>query len=68
LGGTGGDEDAERVGGAADRRCDGEPEQAADERPLAPEQVADPPAQQQQGPERQRVGGDDPLPVVVGEA
>ncbi len=63
-----GDEHAEGPGGTADRGGDGEAEQAADERPLAPEQVAEPAAEQQQRAERQRVGGDDPLARVVGEA
>ena len=62
------DEHAERAGGAADRRGDGEAEQAADEGPLAAEQVAEAAAEQQQRAERQRVGGDDPLALVVGEA
>ena len=44
-----------------------EADQPADERPLAPEQVAELAAQQQQAAERQRVRGDDPLPVVGGE-
>ena len=41
-----------------------EAEQAGDERPLAPEEVAELAAEQQQAAEGQRVGGDDPLPVV----
>ena len=56
-----GDEHAERPGGAAHRGGGGEAEQAADEGPLAPEQVAELAAEQQQRAERQRVGGDDPL-------
>ena len=63
-----GDEHAERPGSAAHRGGGGEAEQAADERPFAPEQVAELAAEQQQRAERQRVGGDDPLPLVVGEA
>ena len=39
-----------------------------DERPLAAEEVGEPAAEQQQAAEGQRVGGDDPLPVAVGEA
>ena len=35
---------------------------------LAAEEVGDPAAEQQQAAEGERVGGDDPLPVVVGEA
>jgi hypothetical protein len=38
---------------------------AYDERPLAPEQVRDPPAQEQQTAERQCIRGHDPLPVGV---
>jgi hypothetical protein len=45
-----------------------EAEQAGDERPLAAEQIGDPAAEQQQTAEGQRVGGDHPLAVVVGEA
>src|SRR5581483_1729570 len=60
-------EHAERLRGATDRRGDREPGEAGDERPLAAEQVADPPAEQEQAPEGQCVGGDDPLPVGVGE-
>ena len=60
---------ARRSSGPRRRRpTRGEAEQAGDEHPLAAEQVADPAAEQQQAAERQRVGGDDPLAVVVGEA
>ena len=62
------DEHAEAVGRATDGRGAGEAQQADDEGPLAPEQVPDPAAEQQQRAERQRVGGDHPLAVVVGEA
>ena len=36
--------------------------------PLAADVVGDPATEQQQGAERQRVGGDDPLPVGVADA
>jgi hypothetical protein len=61
-------EHAEALRGAAQRRGAGEPEQAADERPLTAEQVGDAAAEEQQAAERQRVRGDHPLAVVVGEA
>jgi hypothetical protein len=48
----------------ADRRCYGEADQPADERPLAPEQVAELAAQQQEAAERKRISGDDPLTVI----
>ena len=64
---AGADEQLEALRGAAERGCTGEAEQAGDERPLAAEQVGDPAAEQQQAAERERVGGDDPLAVVVGE-
>ena len=64
---AGGDEHAEALGGAAERRGDGEAEQAGDEDALAAEEVADAAAEQQQAAEGERVGGDDPLAAVVGE-
>ena len=57
----------EALGRAAERRRAGEAEQPDDEDRLAPEQVTDPPAEQQQAAEGERVGGDDPLARVVGE-
>ena len=65
---AGADEDAEALRGAADRRGDGEAEQAGDEHALAAEEVAEATAEQQQAAEGQGVGGDDPLAAVVGEA
>jgi hypothetical protein len=65
---AGRDQQAEALRGAAERGRAGEAEQAGDERPLAPEQVGDPAAEQQQAAERERVRRDDPLAVVVGEA
>jgi hypothetical protein len=62
------DQDDERAGGAADRRGNGESDQARDEHPLAAEHVTQPSAHQQQAAERQRVRRHDPLPVAVGEA
>ena len=43
------------------------PAQSGNESPFAPEQITELAAQQQQAAERQRVGGDDPLPVSCGE-
>jgi hypothetical protein len=63
-----GDKHPERACGAADRRCDRESQQSAREGPLASPQVAEPSAEQQQRPERERVCGHDPLPGVGGEA
>src|SRR5437588_691034 len=51
----------------SDRSSGREPARAADKRPLAAEQIADPSAEQQQAAERQRVCGDDPLAIAVGE-
>ena len=67
LEGAGADEQPEALRGAAERGCTGEADQARDERPFAAEQVGDPAAEQQQAAERERVGGDDPLALVVGE-
>ena len=58
---------ANDVRGAADRRRDREADQTDQERALAAEDVGDPAAEQQEAAEGQRVGRDDPLPVVVGE-
>ena len=62
-----GGEHPERLGGPADGGRGREPGQAGDERPLAPQQIRDPAAEQQQAAERQRVRGHDPLPIRVGE-
>ena len=64
---AGRDEHLEALREAAERARDGEAAEADDERALAPEEVADAPAEQQQAAERQRVRGDDPLALVVGE-
>ena len=48
----------------AEERGGGEADQAGDEGPLAPEEVADLAADEQQAAERERVGGDDPLAVL----
>ena len=64
----GADEDLEAARGAGERRGAGEPEQADDEGALAAEDVADPPPEQEQAAEGERVGGDHPLAAVVGEA
>src|SRR4029079_18703829 len=61
-------EHPERLCGAAQRGCAREAQKARDERPLAPEEVRDAPAEQEQAAERERVGGDHPLAGVVGEA
>ena len=68
CGAASGHEHAERSGGAADRGGDREADQAADERPLAAEEITEAAAEQQQRAERERVRGDDPLARVVGEA
>ena len=62
------DEHAEALRGPAEGGRAGEAQQPADERPFAAEQVGDAPAEQQQAAEREGVGGDHPLAVVVGEA
>ena len=67
LAGPRGDQHGEVDRGAADGRDHGEPGQAGQERDLAAEQVGQPAAEQQQAAERQRVGGDHPLPVHGGE-
>ena len=56
-----GDEHAEGLRQAAERRGQRKARQPRDERPLAAEQITELAAQQQQTAERQRVGGDDPL-------
>ena len=57
-----------RVGGdAAERGGAGEADQADEEGPLAADVVGDPAAEQQQATEGERVRGDDPLPVGVGD-
>jgi hypothetical protein len=61
---SGGHEHAEGLGKPADRRGDREPDQAGDQGPLAPEQITELATQQQEAAERQRVGGDDPLPAL----
>ena len=61
---AGGHEHAEGLSQTADRRSDREPDQAGDQGPLAPEQITELAAQQQEAAERQRVGGDDPLPAL----
>ena len=59
----GGHEHLEILRQPADRGNDGKADQTGDERPFAPEQITELATQQQQAAERQRVGGDDPLPV-----
>ena len=66
--GAGGDQHLEVLRGAAEGGGAGEADQADEEDRLAAEQVGYAAAEQQQAAERQGVGGDDPLPVVVGEA
>jgi hypothetical protein len=48
-----------------DGRGCGETDQADQERGLTAEHSADPPAQREQAPERQRIGGHDSLAVAV---
>ena len=52
---------------AAGQRGDAEQREAGQEEPAAAEQVARPPAEQQQAAERERVAVDDPLQAVGGE-
>jgi hypothetical protein len=61
------DEQAEGVGHPAQGGGEGEAEQSDDESALAPDEVRQSPAEQQERAEGQRVGRDDPLPVSVGE-
>jgi hypothetical protein len=61
------DQDREVWGGAARRGRGREAHQPGEERPLPAERVREPAAEQQQAAERQRVGGDDPLPLRVGD-
>ena len=63
----GGHERVEVLRQPADRRDDRKATQSGNERPFASEQITELAAQQQQAAERQRVGGDDPLPVSGGE-
>ena len=63
LAGPRGDQHGEVDRGAADGRHDGEPGQPDQEGDLPAQQVGQPAAEQQQAAERQRVGGDHPLPV-----
>ena len=65
---SGADEHVVALRGAADGGGAGEAQQPRDERPLAAEEVGDAPAEQQQAAEAQRIGGDHPLALVVGEA
>ena len=60
----GGHQHAERLRQPPIAEATEKPIRPADERPLATEQIAELAAQQQQAAERQRVGGDDPLPVA----
>jgi hypothetical protein len=58
-----GDEHREALRRASDSGRHGEARHADQEQPLAPEDVSEAAAEQQQAAERQRVGRDDPLPV-----
>ena len=60
-------EHRERLRRSAQRRGECEAGGAADQRPLAAEEVAQFAAEQEHAAEGERVGGDDPLPLVVGE-
>jgi hypothetical protein len=51
----------EALGKIPDSRDGSETDQAGQERGLTAEHIADPPAQREQAPERQRVGGDEPI-------
>ena len=52
---------------AAQKRTDGEDDRADDEHAPAPEQVGRAAAEEQEAPEDQRIGADDPLEVLLGE-
>ena len=67
LAGTRRHQHGEAARGAADGGGGREPGQPGHEGRLAADQVGQPPAEQQQAPERQRVRGHDPLPIGVGE-
>ena len=56
------------LGGSTDGGCDGEAGQRDDQDLLTADVVGNPAAQQQQRTERQRVGGDHPLPIGVRDA
>ena len=60
-------EHAEALGRAAGRGGDGEADQADHQGRFAAAVVADPSSDQQQAAEGERVGGDDPLALAVGE-
>ena len=68
LRGAGRDQHAEAGRRAADGRCGGEAQRAGQEHVPAADQVAQPPAEQQQAAEREGVGGHHPLPVHDAEA
>ena len=61
------DEHAGRPGEPAEQRERREGREADHEDDAPAEDVADPPAEQQEAAERQRVAGDDPLEAVLGE-
>ena len=63
LQGAGGEEHGLVDGQATEGRRAGEAEQPDDEHPLAAPEVGDPATEQQEAPEGQGVGGDDPLAV-----
>jgi hypothetical protein len=67
LEGSGDDQNRERRGGAAEGRRRSKGHKRDQERPFAPEYVADPTPKEQQTPEGQRVGRDDPLSLAVVE-
>ncbi len=67
LDGACGDQHAEALSGAAESGGDSKPGEAAEERPLAPEQIRQPAAEQEQRAEAQRVRRHHPLAVGVGE-
>jgi hypothetical protein len=67
LGRARGDEHREAFRRASGSGRRGEARRGGQEQPLAPEGVSEAAAEQQQAAERQRVCGDDPLPVRAGE-
>ncbi len=64
---AGGDERAQTSGRATQGRCHRKAGQADQQGALSANRVRDPPTEQQQSAKRQRVGGDDPLPLGVGK-
>jgi len=65
---TGRDEHSETGRGAADGGRASEADQADEERALTPEQIRQSATEKEEAAERERIRGDDPLTVAVGES